>query len=957
MTKKLLLLGALALVAFAAGCSSDECSTASDCADKGSNFVCTNGTCVQHTPMDGGTSCNPACSGDTPICNQSTLTCVQCTQDSECGGDTPSCDVAHNTCVACSNNADCEGSADGPACDTSSHTCVACVANGDCDGSADGPACDTSTHTCVACTTNASCLDPSAPVCDTSTHACVACLSDANCTDDAPVCDTTSHTCGCSADTDCADSTTGHVCDTANKVCVACNANTDCSGATPVCDTANHTCTAACGSDTDCAATPATPVCGAAGLCVACDATHACATGVCDTSNDTCVECVGNTDCASNPNGGACDTTSHTCGCAAETDCAGTAGTPSCNTQTHACVAACALQTDCDISQDCTDGGAGLFCVDVDVAAASTAIDAIRTAAVAGTTTSTQQVVGAIVTYVKPAVGSEAPGFFVQAEAAGPALYVAIDPATLSPQPAVGDRVSFTATTLAYVNKQPQVTALSDLSQLSSGHDASALLTDVSAAADVVSALDTYDSRLIGMGFTITAAPTNANAGYMATTVDTAGLSGSSSLKFYAPSEIFSQKDLTNGCVAQITNGVMFRYNTTAEPAVWDASNLTVTSCPAPTVLSASRVSATEVDVTFDRNIDPLSIAAAGFTITETDTPANTLAVTGATFDSNDLRKAILTTATQSPGVGYTLTVGSTVKDDLGVGVDAAANTATFSGYVGAAVLRLTEINPGITGSKDLIELTATTGGALDGLAVYYLGTATPIVAFPSMVVGNGDVLLIHINTSGGCTETAGKADCAAASNADYVDTAWDFASSNSGLAFSARVIALEDAAGNILDGMPYTNSSTNDSSVSASFPGWVQSLQSAGVWDPSGTCTDKPSCRAISVEINGLGTDSTSSAHVTSLASPMTAANWSISGAASFGTYDGSGGAGGTGGIIFGDGGSGGSGGNGGTGTGGTGTGGTGTGGTGGNGGNGGTGGNGGIGGEGGTGGQGLAR
>ena len=56
----------------------------------------------------------------------------------------------------------------------------------------------------------------------------------------------------------------------------------------------------------------------------------------------------------------------------------------------------------------------------------------------------------AIVTYVTSSYSAIDPaGFFIQAEKTGPALFVAVDPATLTPAPAAGDVVDLTITEMS----------------------------------------------------------------------------------------------------------------------------------------------------------------------------------------------------------------------------------------------------------------------------------------------------------------------------------------------------------------------------------------------------------------------------------------------------------------------------------------------------------------------------
>lgn len=87
---------------------------------------------------------NSDCSGNTPICNTTTGTCVQCLENNDC----PAGQICQNNeCVvgtACSSNSDCSGST--PYCDTTTGTCVQCIENSDCSS---GQAC--SNNVCTAC--------------------------------------------------------------------------------------------------------------------------------------------------------------------------------------------------------------------------------------------------------------------------------------------------------------------------------------------------------------------------------------------------------------------------------------------------------------------------------------------------------------------------------------------------------------------------------------------------------------------------------------------------------------------------------------------------------------------------------------------------------------------------------------------------------------------------------------
>src|SRR5450432_3742703 len=106
------------------------------------------------------------------------------------------------------------------------------------------------------------------------------------------------------------------------------------------------------------------------------------------------------------------------------------------------------------------------------------------------------------VTYLKPQVGdpnSDPAGFTIQKDPTGPAIFVAVDPATLTPAPVQGDVVTLTVTMKATVSAQPRATAITDFMDPNPAQsaDLDALTQNVSAATDLVTAVGTYDSELV----------------------------------------------------------------------------------------------------------------------------------------------------------------------------------------------------------------------------------------------------------------------------------------------------------------------------------------------------------------------------------------------------------------------------------------------------------------------------
>ncbi|MEW6431489.1 MAG: hypothetical protein AB1730_08250 [Myxococcota bacterium] len=98
-----------------------------------------------------GGACTPACSGPTPVCDETNNRCVICTPTAGCGGATPICFTDANgglgRCMTCLAGQGCGG--DTPLCDVTippAGGCYQCDFTYQCDA---GQACDTTTRRCV----------------------------------------------------------------------------------------------------------------------------------------------------------------------------------------------------------------------------------------------------------------------------------------------------------------------------------------------------------------------------------------------------------------------------------------------------------------------------------------------------------------------------------------------------------------------------------------------------------------------------------------------------------------------------------------------------------------------------------------------------------------------------------------------------------------------------------------
>ncbi len=315
------------------------------------------------------------------------------------------------------------------------------------------------------------------------------------------------------------------------------------------------------------------------------------------------------------------------------------------------------------------------------------AIDAVRAAADG---TVSLPVIDATVTYLKPLIAGSTPandpiGFTVQVGATGPALFVAVDPATLTtltPALAVGDVLGFTVTEKASAGSSPRATMISDVTRSATATDIASLVQDITAVTGIAAMVADFDSELVSVTATIAEAWGNSGNAFQRARITTTGQPTiDNNFQLRVPTTfrdaLVTSSDLEVGCVVTVSRTPVNRFAAQFQVSAFNSTDLTVTSCPAPTVASATAVDATHVTVTFSRNIDMATVMTDGsqFTISDGTNPlaVSAAAVTGA-------RTISLTTAAQTPTTSYTVTVANTVEDVIG-GAIGTPNTATFDGY------------------------------------------------------------------------------------------------------------------------------------------------------------------------------------------------------------------------------------------------------------------------------------
>lgn len=188
---------------------------------------------------------------------------------------------------------------------------------------------------------------------------------------------------------------------------------------------------------------------------------------------------------------------------------------------------------------------------------------------------------GVTVTFVKPPVGSEPSGFFVQDEQAGPALYIDVDPSPLTPVPVAGDVVGFTVSGMGTTSGQRRATSIADFARTATGADVSALVKDVSSSTDLVSALTSYESEVIDLDATLSGPFTSAGTDHMSVAITTAGFpSVDSNLRLRLATALVATYSLTEGCAVHVESTPFWRSNNQAQPSAWSDADLSVQSCP-----------------------------------------------------------------------------------------------------------------------------------------------------------------------------------------------------------------------------------------------------------------------------------------------------------------------------------------------------------------------------------------
>ncbi|MBN8232621.1 chitobiase/beta-hexosaminidase C-terminal domain-containing protein [Corallococcus macrosporus] len=445
-----------------------------------------------------------------------------------------------------------------------------------------------------------------------------------------------------------------------------------------------------------------------------------------------------------------------------------------------------------------------------------------------------ESLAGAFITHTKPLTGADPAGVFLQAEKDGPAVFLVFD---FPSGTRAGDRMAFRATEKTTVNGMVHITRLDAWVVYFTRDPVDGLVSEVSNT-DLVTNLDAYESKLISVTGTVASPLGPSGGGNVSASFVTMGNPAiHPNLKLRLTNTVSDTHDVTQDC-ALTTTAPLWRFNTQAQPSAWSLDDINLLSCPGPKVTGAVAGGNTSVTVNFDRKLDPASVLADGsqFTV-DSGLGVQAAAVSG--------RQVLLTTSAQAAGTGYTVTVASSVKDTRQSGLETTANSATFTGVaVSPARLVLTEVAPGISNGKDLVELVAVEGGSVDRFTLTQ-GANLLLATFPNVVVATGDVIVVHLRPTTApvdapASETANKGEFPESTYSANSNIAWDFIGSTNEIGYSQRVLRVRDATGVTQDGVPFYRPPPPGGSVTNDYYPQLQALQAEGQWLPS-SCGGAP--------------------------------------------------------------------------------------------------------------------
>ncbi|MFT5432789.1 MAG: hypothetical protein ACI9OJ_003492, partial [Myxococcota bacterium] len=346
---------------------------------------------------------------------------------------------------------------------------------------------------------------------------------------------------------------------------------------------------------------------------------------------------------------------------------------------------------------------------------------------------------------------------------------------------------------------------------------------------DLASDVGAYTSELVTATVQIGGGWGFAGTGFTSADVSTDGVDIDGDVALRVPDALLVALPMDEGCIVVVGPTPLWRHNGSAQISAFTIDELTVTSCSAPQVVSASATSPTTVFVVFTNPIDASTVNASGDQFTFT----GGVVASAAAVDGNIVE---VTTSQQPAAQDLVVTVATSVTDVYGTALDETAVDAGFLGFTQAAALIINEINGNISGGCDLVELYAVAGGSVDGMV---LKARNDVLAdFAGLVVETGDVIVVHANmgsdtcSTGSGNETASKNEQDNATFSHNYDSAWDWYGAKK-ITATDNVIALFNSTGDVLDAVLVSDDETGTAAASSETAAAI--VAAAGQWFTTG--------------------------------------------------------------------------------------------------------------------------
>lgn len=311
---------------------------------------------------------------------------------------------------------------------------------------------------------------------------------------------------------------------------------------------------------------------------------------------------------------------------------------------------------------------------------------------------------GAVVTYTKEEIGNDPAGFFLQAEREGPAIFVAVDPASLTPPAERGQVVNLRVLDVRTEQGRREVTMITDWNVESSGHDTGFLVQNVTAV-DLPAMLDDFESELITATFALVGTLRDGGSGFEKISVTTEGAPEPSSMTLRLPSPLAQSFVFEPGCRYTVTATPLWRLTDEVQLSAFDASELSRAECDMPIVAAVVPLNERTVVVRFNRTMDPSSIMGDGSQFNLTTSGAVPVAVTSAMGVAGQNYVFVETAEDLTAGAFFVMTVDSSVQDTAGGGVDPTMNSRNFEGYSPHLVINEVDYDQPGTDDAEFIEI------------------------------------------------------------------------------------------------------------------------------------------------------------------------------------------------------------------------------------------------------------